>query len=111
MNLRYYRNEGSIVISFDPAEMQDSLLLMELVWEDEWYRGTKVPDWRGDFFRSLATSSMKPQIKFDYQFLEFAIVFLEETCMEWANKGVDTLMLEKFLDEITEFCPAGHTIQ
>jgi len=112
MDVQFYPKNCELVISFEPTEAPDSAFLLQLVWEEEWQRGTTVPDFRnGDFFQKLASSKRKACVKFDYLYLEFIIVFLEETCIELADKGIDTTMLEQFLSSVYDYCPAGHIIQ
>src|SRR3989338_5740650 len=111
MEVRYNEKRGETLIIFDPREVEDSAFLLQMVWEEEWRRGTTVPNLRDvKFFRGLAAAIRKALVKFDYLYLEFVIVFLEESCIEFAEKGLDTLELEVGLKKMIESCPMEEII-
>lgn len=110
MDVRYNSENGNLSISFTPVETREFALLMELVFEDEWERGTCVPDLNKEFFRTFATSIEKVKIDFDFDYLEFCLVFLEEVYYKMLDDGVDSAELGSFLSEVSEFCSAGGTI-
>lgn len=111
MDVKYeVEGKGSIVIALDPREVANSAILMQLVLEEEGRKGTLVPDLKNDFFENLAKAEKKVHIKFDYEYFPFAITFLEEMCGEWGKAGGNTHGLEKFLDELFQYCSVGHTL-
>lgn len=110
MKVKYDAKKGGLTIVFAPVEIEELALLMELVFEDEWKRGTCVPDFRKDFFREVAVSKEKVRIDFDFIYLEFCIAFLAEVHDEMLDEGVDTTELGQFLGKVSWLCPSGHVV-
>ncbi len=111
MNAGYDRATGSLSLCFMPSESWEAAVLMQLVWEDEWRKGTMVPDYSKDFFGKLATAREETPIEIDFEFLEFAIAFLKEACTELTESDAGMVALEKFVVELSALCSAGKTMQ
>lgn len=111
MNAGYDRATGSLSLCFTPNESWEAAVLMQLVWEDEWRKGTIVPDYSKEFFGKLAIAKEETPIEIDFEFLEFAIAFLKEACTELTESDAGMIALEKFVIELSGLCSAGKTIQ
>ena len=111
MNAGYDRETGSLSLCFRPGESWEAAVLMQLVWEDEWRKGTIVPDYSEDFFGKLARAREETPIAIDFEYLEFAIAFLTEACTELTETDASMIALEKFVIELSALCSAGKTIQ
>jgi hypothetical protein len=110
MDARYNRATGSLNLCFHPWESWEVAVLMQLVWEEEWQKGTTVPDFSEDFFKQLAVSREKIPLEFDFEYLEFAIAFLEEACAKLTGSDSGMTVLEKFVLELREYCSGGQKI-
>lgn len=111
MNAGYDRATGSLSLCFPPSQSFEAAVLMQLVWEEEWKKGTLVPDYGKDFFDKLAIAKGETPIAIEFEFLEFAIAFLKEACTELTESDAGMTALEKFVVELSGLCSAGKTIQ
>lgn len=111
MRPRFFTGNGYTIISFEKEEVVNSASLMRFIWEEELERGTLVPDRRRhDFIKMLATAKEKHFVKFDFQYLEFVVVFLQNVCAEMYMDGCDTTKLENFLLDVNNFRTARETM-
>ncbi|OHA83409.1 MAG: hypothetical protein A2937_03765 [Candidatus Yonathbacteria bacterium RIFCSPLOWO2_01_FULL_47_33b] len=102
MDARYDRATRSLFLAFTPLEADEAAVLMQLVWEDEWQKGTTVPDYSDDFFKQIAVSREKIPVELEFEFQEFAIVFLEEACARLLINDATIAELKKFLVELRQ---------
>jgi hypothetical protein len=110
VDTRYNSKSGNISIIFTPVEAKELSLIMEMVIEEEWEKGTSVPDLKKDFFRNLETSAENTRIDFDFEYLKFCIVFLAEVHDEMVENEIDAGELRDFLTNMYKICPFNHTI-
>jgi len=110
MIVRYDKKAWELTIFIEPHEADRSSLLMQLVLEEEWQKGTSVPNLKEDFFRELAVTRERFPVVFDYEYLEFVIRFLEETCVEQKEHGISVDTIEDFMCRVRECCPLRQTI-
>lgn len=110
MLLRYDVEAARVIISFDPNESHGCSVLMQLVWEEEWYKGTTVPNLKEAFFKRIALAKERVSITFDYEYVEFVINFLKAACEEQRNNGVNIAPIEDFIHKVSGYCPVGQTI-
>lgn len=111
MDAGYNKATGGLSLCFTPLESDEAAVLMQLVWEEQWEKGTTVPDFNEDFFRQLATSTEKIPIEFDFEYLGFVIAFLEESYAQSTDNNANAKELRKFLLELREYCRADKTMQ
>lgn len=110
MDAQYSRATGSLDLCFQPDESLEAATLLQLVWEEEWQKGTLVPDYSLDFFKELAVATKRTPVKFEFEFLEFAIAFLEEAIIQIPSSPADVDILANFLLELRDYCPAKQTV-
>ena len=110
MDARYDRATGSLSLCFSPSVSWEVAVLMQLVWEEEWQKGTTVPDLSEDYFKQLAVAKEYIPLEFDFEYLTFVIAFLEEVCVQSVCNDVDAMILEKFLLNLRDLCSVGQTI-
>jgi hypothetical protein len=103
MDILFNQEKGEVSISFEPFMEEDSIFLMQLVHEEEWKRGTSVPDIGTPFFERLSAAKGKRKVTFSHDYLEFIVVFLGELLIQRLNEGIDTSALEMLLIQIEKW--------
>lgn len=111
MDVRYDPNEGKTTLIFSPKESDRLSLLMQLVIEEERVRGTRVPSFNEDFFRGFAGATEKFTVELKFEYLAFAVIYLDEIIEVMIDDDNDPTDLDSFVEQINEFSSEGHFLQ
>ena len=64
----------------------------------------RVPSFTRDFFETARTSRQKTVFVFGPECMESGVDFLEDLCVELAEKNLDPGHIVSFLDMVVDFC-------
>ncbi|HAT68330.1 MAG: hypothetical protein A2481_02680 [Candidatus Yonathbacteria bacterium RIFOXYC2_FULL_47_9] len=110
METKFDVRNGNLMLCFDPRETDSLAILMQLVLEEQEEKGKCTPRLEKDFFKNFAASLTPFHVEFGFEYLDFAIIFLEETLVIMEDSGADTTILWNFLSSIREYRVEGQTI-
>lgn len=103
----------NLTICFNPNEISDAALCMQLLFEEGKSKGYSVPFFEKDFFRKFAASRERIGLVFEFDDLGFAISFIEEVIDRTYHDGGNTENVEiliQFLNKLEQWYPGYHTI-
>lgn len=104
MDVKYNPETSGLTIVFEPRDIRNYAVLMELVCEDTWKRKMYVPNFPEDFFKKFSVVNRKVAINFNFGHLEFCATFLDAVYWEMLNAHEDTSEIGLALYEIECHC-------
>ena len=110
METKFDVKNGNLMLCFDPRESDSLAILMQLVLEEQEGKGKCIPHLEKDFFMRFASSLTPFRVEFGFKYLDFVMVFLEETRIIMEDGGADTTILENFMRSVGEFRLEDQTI-
>lgn len=110
METKFDVKNGNMMLCFEPRETDSLAILMQLVLEEQEEKGKCIPHLEKDFFKRFATSLTPFRVEFGFKYLDFVLIFLEETLVVMEDSGADTTILCNFMRSVEGFCVKRQTV-